>query len=60
MSIPIVRRVLVATAVAVVAVLVTSLLAQAPKPAAPNLSDTDSAIKAAAELARREAAMPPP
>ena len=56
MSIPIVRRVLVATAVAVVAVLVTSLLAQAPKPAAPNLSDTDSAIKAAAELAKREAA----
>ena len=56
MSIPIVRRVVVATAVAVVAVLVTSLLAQAPKPAAPNLSDTDSAIKAAAELAKREAA----
>ena len=55
MSIRIVRRVLVATAVAIVAVLVTGLMAQAPKPAAPNLSDTDSAIKAAAELAKREA-----
>jgi len=61
MRIPIVRRVLVLALAAVAAASMAVLMAQAPsdtaKPAAPNLSDTDAAIKAAAELAKREAAI---
>ena len=61
MRIPIVRRVLVLALVAVAAASMAVLMAQAPsnttKPVAPTLTDTDAAIKAAAELAKREAAM---
>src|SRR5688572_24602734 len=61
MRIPVVRRVLVLTLAAVAAASMAVVMAQAPSnatpPAAPNLSDTDSAIKAAAELAKREAAV---
>ena len=61
MRIPVVRRVLVLTLAAVAAASLAVVMAQTPSnatpPAAPNLSDTDSAIKAAAELAKREAAV---
>src|SRR5687768_3461923 len=61
MRIPNVRRVLVLALAAVAAASMAVLMAQAPSGTTPsitpNLSDTDAAIKAAAELAKREAAM---
>ncbi|MGH9254654.1 MAG: hypothetical protein ACRD3C_08800 [Vicinamibacterales bacterium] len=58
MRILIVRRVLAATLVAAATVSVAALMAQAPsKPLAPTLTDTDAAIKVAADLAKREAAI---
>jgi hypothetical protein len=62
MRIPIVRKALTLALALAAAASMAVLMAQAPsdtaKPAAtPNLSDTDSAIKAAAELAKREAAV---
>ena len=59
MRIAVVRKVLVVALVAVAAASMAVLMAQAPsgaKPLAQELTNTDAAIKAAAELAKREAA----
>jgi hypothetical protein len=60
MRIPNVRRVFVLTLAAVTAASMAILVAQAPSSApkanAPTLTDTDAAIKAAADIAKREAA----
>jgi hypothetical protein len=54
----IVQKVLVAAVVASATLSVAALMAQAPvKPLAPTLTDTDAAIKAAADAAKRDAAM---
>jgi hypothetical protein len=56
-----IRRIFVLTLAAVAAASMAVLMAQAPSGTTPsitpNLADTDSAIKAAAELAKREAAI---
>ena len=61
MRIAIVRKLFVLALVAVAAASMAVLMAQAPssgaKPLAQELTNTDAAIKAAAELAKREAAM---
>ena len=61
MRIPNVRRILVVTLAAVAAASMAVLMAQAPSGTTPSiaqtLTDTDAAIKAAADVAKREAAM---